>query len=185
MFLFCFASDTELYAFLIYLGYQPYTVKSSVNVFSFSLGCFFISMTIAKIYFKKFFLFSFRSFMVSDLAFKSLIHFELILVSDVFKILHHFYQSFGKHWMFSLKKTMCIIGPKLDQIKYGGAELMLYLVAQSCLTLCDPMDYSPSGSSYHGDSPAKNTGVACHALLKGIFPTQGSNPGLPHCRQIL
>ena len=35
------------------------------------------------------------------------------------------------------------------------------------------------------DSPGKNTGVGCHALLWGIFPTQGSNPGLPHCRQIL
>ena len=32
---------------------------------------------------------------------------------------------------------------------------------------------------------AKNTGVGCHTLLQGIFPTQGSNPGLPHCRQIL
>ena len=31
----------------------------------------------------------------------------------------------------------------------------------------------------------KNTGVGCHALLQGIFPTQGSNSGLPHCRQIL
>ena len=36
-----------------------------------------------------------------------------------------------------------------------------------------------------GDSPGKNTGVGCHALLQGIFPTQGSNPGLLHCRQIL
>ena len=35
------------------------------------------------------------------------------------------------------------------------------------------------------DSPGKNTGVGCHALLQGIFPTQGSNPGLPHCRWIL
>ena len=35
------------------------------------------------------------------------------------------------------------------------------------------------------DSPGKNTGVGCHALLRGIFPTQGSNPGLPHCRRIL
>ena len=31
----------------------------------------------------------------------------------------------------------------------------------------------------------QNTGVGCHALLQGIFPTQGSNPGLLHCRQIL
>ena len=30
-----------------------------------------------------------------------------------------------------------------------------------------------------------NTGVGCHSLFQGIFPTQGSNPGLPHCRQIL
>ena len=126
----------------------------------------------------------------------------------------------------------------------------LSLAAQSCLTLCNPMDCSPPGSSVHGASPGKNTGVGCRALLQrkiprnqtqvsciagrlfttskplktvnesescsvvsdssrphglyspwnspgqntgmgslsllqGIFPTQGSNPGLPHCRQIL
>ena len=33
--------------------------------------------------------------------------------------------------------------------------------------------------------PGKNIGVGCHTLLQGIFPIQGSNPGLPHCRQIL
>ena len=61
----------------------------------------------------------------------------------------------------------------------------LCLVAQSCLTLCNPLDCSLPGSSVYGDSPGKNTGVGCHALLQGIFPTLGSNPGLPHCRQIL
>ena len=35
------------------------------------------------------------------------------------------------------------------------------------------------------DFPGKNTGVGCHFLLQGIFPTQGSNKGLPHCRQTL
>ena len=35
------------------------------------------------------------------------------------------------------------------------------------------------------DSPGKSTGVGCHFLLQGIFPTQGSNPGLLHCRQTL
>ena len=58
------------------------------------------------------------------------------------------------------------------------------LSAQSCLTLCDPMDCSPLGSSVHGDSPGKDTGVGCHVLLQGIFPTQGSNPYLPHYMQI-
>ena len=56
------------------------------------------------------------------------------------------------------------------------------LVAQWCPTLCDPVDCSlPGSSSVHEDSPSKNTGVGCHALLQGIFLTQG----LRHCRQIL
>ena len=59
------------------------------------------------------------------------------------------------------------------------------LVAQLCPTLCKPMDCSPPGSSVHGDSPGKNAGVGCHALLQGLFPTQGLNPSLLHCRRIL
>ena len=47
------------------------------------------------------------------------------------------------------------------------------------------MDSSPLVSSVHGDSPGKHTGVGCHALCQGIFPTQGLNLGVPHCRQIL
>ena len=46
-------------------------------------------------------------------------------------------------------------------------------------TLCDPMGYSPPGSSVHGISQAR-TGVGCHSLLQGIFPTQRSNPCLLH-----
>ena len=41
------------------------------------------------------------------------------------------------------------------------------------------------GSSIHGIFLGKSTGVGCHFLLQGIFPTQGWNPGLPHCRQTL
>ena len=48
----------------------------------------------------------------------------------------------------------------------------LFLVTQSCLTLCDLMDCSPPGSSVHGDSPGKNTGVGNLSLLQGIFPSQ-------------
>ena len=59
------------------------------------------------------------------------------------------------------------------------------IVAQSCPTPCDPMDYSFPGSSVHGDSPGKNTGVGCRALLQGIFPTQESNTDLPHYRWVL
>ena len=46
---------------------------------------------------------------------------------------------------------------------------------QSCLTLCDFMDCSLPGSSIHGDSPGKNTGVGSLSLLQGILLTQGSN----------
>ena len=62
---------------------------------------------------------------------------------------------------------------------------VLCLDTQLCPALCNPMDYILPGSSVPGDSPGKNTRVGCHALLLGIFPTQGSNPGLPHCRQTL
>ena len=50
---------------------------------------------------------------------------------------------------------------------------------------CDPVDCSPPGSSVPGDSPGKNAGVGCHFLLQGISPSQGWNPGVPHCRRIL
>ena len=64
-------------------------------------------------------------------------------------------------------------------------NLHLCLAIQSCLTLCNLMDCSPPGTSVCGDSAGKNTGVGCHALLQGIYPIQGLNPGLPHCRWIL
>ena len=59
------------------------------------------------------------------------------------------------------------------------------LVPQLCLTLCNSMDCSPPGSSVQRSFPGKTTGVGHHSLLQRIFLTQGSNPGLPHCRQIL
>ena len=60
----------------------------------------------------------------------------------------------------------------------GGLEAAAggrMLIAPSSLCSC-----GPQASVFH-----KDTGVGCHALLQGIFPTQGSNPGLWHCRQIL
>ena len=57
--------------------------------------------------------------------------------------------------------------------------LLLFVgVTESHLTLCDPMGYSPPGSSVHGKPPGKNTGVDCHALLQEIFTNHGLNPHL-------
>ena len=62
---------------------------------------------------------------------------------------------------------------------YGGG-----LVAKSYPTLCGPMTVACQASLSSINFPGKNTGVACHFLLLGIFPPQGSNPGLLHCRRI-
>ena len=60
---------------------------------------------------------------------------------------------------------------------------LLWLVGEICSVVSNSLQphrlYSP------WNSPGQNTGVGSHSLLEGIFPTQGSNPGLPHCRWIL
>ena len=75
------------------------------------------------------------------------------------------------------------------------------LVIQSCPTLVTPWTVAHQASLSMGfsrqeywkparllcpwDSPGKNTVVGCHFLLQRIFLTQESNPGLPHCRQMI
>ena len=69
----------------------------------------------------------------------------------------------------------------VTELNWMGAKM---LVAQSCLTLCDPME--PTRLFCPWNSPDKNIGVRSHSLLQGIFPTQGLNSGLLlHCRKIL
>ena len=58
-------------------------------------------------------------------------------------------------------------------------ELVNLLVTQSCLTFCDPRLLC------QWDFPGKNPGMSRHSLFQGICPSQGSNLGLLHCRQIL
>ena len=62
---------------------------------------------------------------------------------------------------------------------------MKVLVAQSCPTLCDPVDCSLLDSSAPWNSPGKNTGVGSHYLLQGVFLTQGWNLSLLHCKWTL
>ena len=58
------------------------------------------------------------------------------------------------------------------------------LVTQSCQALCNPMDCSPPGLSVHEIVQAIILNWVASSLLQGIFPTQGSKLGLPHCRKI-
>ena len=83
---------------------------------------------------------------------------------------------------------MDVIQHRMSHSNFAGIETRVPAAAkplQLCSTLCDPIDGSPPGSTVPWDSPGKNTGMGCHFLLQGILPTQGSNPGLPHCRKML
>ena len=73
-----------------------------------------------------------------------------------------------------LAPPLCVGQPQVS-VPCPGAVLSCHSVT----SLCNPMDRSPPGCSVHGDFPGKNTGVGYHALLQGIFPTQGLNHGLP------
>ena len=66
-----------------------------------------------------------------------------------------------------------------DKTHGGGG-----LVAKLCLTLVTTWTVA-NQAPLPWNFPGKNTGVGCHFLLQGILPTQGLNPGLPHCGQIL
>ena len=95
----------------------------------------------------------------------------------------------SQDWPSCVCFSLSPLCPRLSECWFHFSFLIFFipvcLVAQSCSALCDPMDCSPPGSSVHGNSPGKNTREGCHALLQGIFPTQGSNPGLLRCRQFL
>ena len=58
------------------------------------------------------------------------------------------------------------------------------LFAQSCPTLVTPWAAAHQAPR-PWDFPGKSTRLGCHSLLQGVFPTQESNPGVLHCRQIL
>ena len=100
-------------------------------------------------------------------------------------------QATNKHYGLGNEPSQNLIG-KQNALMFRGRnrcwELgtqVLCLVTQFFPTLCDAMDCIPPGSSVHGDSPGKNSGVGSLSLFQGIFLTQELNQGLLHCRQIL
>ena len=92
------------------------------------------------------------------------------------------------NYFFNRKRSLRFLGKIIltqELLTQANHQSVLCLVTHLGPTLFDPMDCSPPGSSVHGDSPGKNTGMGCHALLHGIFPTVESHPGRLHCRQII
>ena len=63
-----------------------------------------------------------------------------------------------------------------------GCCTCMCLVTKLSLTLCDPTNCSPLGSFVHGILQARIREWVAISFSRGIFPTQGSNPGLPHCQ---
>ena len=104
----------------------------------------------------------------------------LVLLSPgVCGICHHFIIESHLIYLIHLGFLIWIF------IRKNGVDISVYSACvlhtkslQSCPTLYNSMDCSLPGSSIHGDSLGKNTGVGCHAFLQGIFPTQGLSPSL-------
>ena len=85
-----------------------------------------------------------------------------------------------------------MLGPRCIGLTYGGemratsttnlrsssARALCANSLHSCRTLCHPTGLEPTRLLCPWDSPGKNAGVDCHALLQGVFPSQGSNPHL-------
>ena len=63
------------------------------------------------------------------------------------------------------------------------AEINLFRESESCSVVSDSLQHH--GLYRPWNSPGQNTGMGSFSLLQGIFPTHGSNSGLPHCRRIL
>ena len=95
-------------------------------------------------------------------------------------------QNLETAWRRSRQVCMSLVNsPAKDRNAFGRTQpgpdcSCLWTVCvlrwlQSCPTLCNPMDCSPPAPQGPWDSPGKNTAVGCHALLQGIFPTQGLN----------
>ena len=72
---------------------------------------------------------------------------------------------------------ICIIFQKVFE-----TEKLTYTWSESCLVVSDSLQLH--GLYHPWNSLGQNTGVGSLFLLQGIFPTQGLNPGLSHCRQI-
>ena len=107
-----------------------------------------------------------------------------ILKRKLFPLLRRFYGGRSSAWSLYRSQVHSLwlsSGPSRPGIDPQVRMKVKVLVIQSCWTLCNPKDCSLCTQN----SPGKKTRVCCHSLLQGIFQTQGSNPGLLHCRQIL
>ena len=80
------------------------------------------------------------------------------------------------HYRKKVSKKQVKLTLEQSRFELHGSTSMCAKSLQLCPTLCDPVDCSPPGSSVHGDSPDKNTGMGGHALFQGNLPDPGIKP---------
>ena len=109
-----------------------------------------------------------------------------ILKDDAVKVLHSICQQIWKTqlWPQGWKRSVFIPIPKKGNAK-GCSKVKMKVKLLSHVQLFGTPWTVAHQAPPLWDSAGKNTGVGCHFLLQGIFPTQGLNPGLLHCRQML
>ena len=95
---------------------------------------------------------------------------------------HNFFFFFCLRLLYLYPFILTLPHPSL--MLFSKVEVKV-LVAQLCLTVCNPMDCSQSGCSVHGTLQARIQECVAIPFSRGIFPTQGLNPSLLYCRQIL
>ena len=100
-----------------------------------------------------------QSYQLSDSHF-----YDIINNNKTFNIYLFWWNIFS--FLFSYFFFLLFENYSLSHCRKTKWYIYLCLVTQSCPTLCDPVDCSPPGSCVHRDSPGKNIGVGCHALLQ-------------------
>ena len=88
-----------------------------------------------------------------------------------------------KLFLKSIKVSMMVTFGRRKRIWMKGVSEEGREESESCSVMSNSLQ--PHGLDSAWNSPGQNTGMGNHSLLQGIFSTQGSNPGLPHYRQIL
>ena len=86
---------------------------------------------------------------------------------------------------FSLRWFLLLWSTGSSHAAFSSCSMRVCSVAKSYLTLCDPYELYSAILLCPQGFPGEHTGVGCHFLLQGIFSTQGLNPGLLHCRQVV
>ena len=148
-------------------------------------------------------MFSSKSFIVSGLTFRFLMNFEFIFELKIVLIFFFFYTQLSSFPSTIFEETIfpsfySLASFVIDELTTGAWGYfwafypvpLVYIsvfvsVKVSCSVMFDslqPCGLQPARLLCPWNSPSKSTTVDCHFLLQGSFPTQGLNPGLPHCR---